>query len=452
MVSNDLCGLNLTASSDASVKYFDDAITALSCAQDPCKMLDQAIDEDPEFVFGHLIKGYIYMIFTDVDHIGAAGDHLDAIRDLIAQNLPINAREKLHVKALSTWIDGDWVKTTDILGELVQEYPRDALALWVKNTIEVFLGDPFSTCDTFDLILAKWDKTHPLYSFLLGFYAFALEESRQYEKAEEVGYLAVELNPHVVWGIHGTAHALEMQGKVDQGSRFMDQYFDYWSKDNFFASHNAIHSILFKLEQEDLDAVVNLYDNFVFSENTPPIIAPMIDGSSALWRLYLEGVDVGNRWQVLATKWKEKAFQTYHPFNNMHAMAALVGNGDEAEAQQLISTVESFLEDPSNAKITGYQIMKDVGLAVCKGLHYFGQGNYSAVIEQLLPVQDQVYRMGGSHAQRDLVDRTLLEASLRAPNRDVANQQLADRIRELPESPYNLKKMDQLKSILNQEI
>lgn len=449
MLSNDLCGLSLTTSSEASVKYYDDAIMNLACAQDPSKMLDQAIDEDPEFVLGHLLKGYIYMTYTDVDHIGSAKAHLDAINVLLHKNLSINTREKMHTQALSAWVEGDWRETQDILGELIEQYPHDTLALWVKSTLEVFLGDPGATCDTFSRAMPQWDKSHPLYSFPLAFYAFALEESREYEKAEKAGYLATELNPRVVWGIHSTAHALEMQGKVDEGSRFMDEYMDYWSKDNFFASHNAIHSILFKLEQGDMDSVVSLYDNFVFSEKTPPIIPPMIDASSALWRLHLENIDVGNRWNVLERSWQEKAGQSYYPFNDMHAMIALVGNGNDAAAAQLISRFESYLEDNSNAKMTGYAVMQDIGLPVCRAFYNFGQGNYNAVIDDLLPIQDQVYRLGGSHAQRDVVDRTLLEASLRAANKTVAEQQLSKRLQELPESPYNHKKMDQFKAILN---
>ena len=58
-----------------------------------------------------------------------------------------------------------------------------------------------------------------------------------------------------------------------------------------------------------------------------------------------------------------------------------------------------------------------VGLPVCRSLAHFGAGRYEQALAELLPVRTRVHEFGGSHAQRDAVERTLLEAAIRAGRR-----------------------------------
>ena len=65
-------------------------------------------------------------------------------------------------------------------------------------------------------------------------------------------------------------------------------------------------------------------------------------------------------------------------------------------------------------------IYRTVGIPVIEGITAFHRGAYDQAVAALLPVRVGLWRIGGSHAQRDVVDWTLTEAFVRqrsAPNR-----------------------------------
>jgi len=69
-----------------------------------------------------------------------------------------------------------------------------------------------------------------------------------------------------------------------------------------------------------------------------------------------------------------------------------------------------------------------VGLPVCRSLVNFGRGEYDSVIAGLLPIRTRLHSFGGSHAQRDAVERTLLEAAIRAGRLELASALVSERL------------------------
>ena len=70
---------------------------------------------------------------------------------------------------------------------------------------------------------------------------------------------------------------------------------------------------------------------------------------------------------------------------------------------------------------------RDVGLPLARGLLAFSRGAHAACIDELLAIRQQAHRFGGSHAQRDVVHLTLLEAALRAGRAPLAQALAAER-------------------------
>lgn len=172
----------------------------------------------------------------------------------------------------------------------------------------------------------------------------------------------------------------------------------------------------------------------------------MVDGSSALWRLFLEDVDVGDRWLELANHWHPSADQAVYSFNDVHAMMAFVASGDDKAADAMIDTLNAYIVDPSNQAESNYGVTRDVGLPICRALQSYGRKEYAKVVDMLVPIRDQVIRFGGSHAQRDVIERTLLEAGLRSSNRSLTEKLLSERLAQRPNSTYNLAKLGQLQA------
>ncbi|MCY1327844.1 hypothetical protein D9M69_133900 [compost metagenome] len=172
----------------------------------------------------------------------------------------------------------------------------------------------------------------------------------------------------------------------------------------------------------------------------------LIDACAMLWRLHLRGIDVGTRWNELADTWQARGAQGYYAFNDTHAaMAFLCAGRDDALAALLAGMRAAAAGGGCNAMMT-----RDVGLPVTEALVAFSRRDYDRAIELLMPVRQIAHRFGGSHAQRDLVSLTLLEAALRGERANLACALAAERMELKPMNP-SLSRLAQRASALQRE-
>jgi hypothetical protein len=80
---------------------------------------------------------------------------------------------------------------------------------------------------------------------------------------------------------------------------------------------------------------------------------------------------------------------------------------------------------------------REVGLPLCRGLKAFGAGRFADAVEHLLPLRPIAHRFGGSHAQRDVIGLTLIEAAIRDGQAKLARALAAERTALKPSSPFN---------------
>jgi hypothetical protein len=207
-----------------------------------------------------------------------------------------------------------------------------------------------------------------------------------------------------------------------------------WSRDSFFAVHNWWHLAVFHLDLGEIDAVLELYDSAVYGKRSG-IVLEMIDAAALLWRLELRGVDVGDRWVALADGWEPHASAGNYTFNDVHAaLAFLRADRNAALASLLDSQNFAMARDDDNAEFT-----RQVGSPVTRALVDFQQGNYIQAAQQLRRVRNGAALFGGSHAQRDLLDLTLLEAARRGGDNRLCAALAAERLAARPSSPWTLR-------------
>jgi len=440
----DLTDLEVTVHSQATLELYNTAIADLCRFKNPVPTTIKMLEAEPGFVMGQVFNGHINLWTTDRDDLQWSLESLKTISAIDASGL--TRRERMHVAALQTWAKGDLVKASTQLDEILIEYPMDIMALLSGHQLDFFLGDAINLRDRVYRVLPSWDKEHPLYGFLLGMLSFGQEEAGHYEQAEQSAMDAVKRNPQDIWGIHAVAHALEMQNKFEQGASFMQEYEKYWQNDNVMVSHNAIHQGLFLLETGDLGKAVEVYDKLVHWADIEPIPMALVDASSVLWRLYLEGKELGNRAQTLTDSWKQKSDQLFYTFNDAHAMIAFAANNDQDAANTLLSDLKDYVIY-GDKTVTNHAMSLQTGLPVCEAIYAFTQGDYNTTIAKLMPIKNTTAQFGGSHAQRDIIARTLLEAAIRAGNKNLARALVNERLMARPNSPYNNKKLDQALSI-----
>ena len=151
-----------------------------------------------------------------------------------------------------------------------------------------------------------------------------------------------------------------------------------------------------------------------------------------LWRLKLEGVDTGNRFEALAQCWERAATDTIYAFNDLHAVMAFIGANRMDDASRTIRAMRiEAAKDGDNAAMT-----RQVGLPLAEAFVDFASGRHRDCVEKILKVRPVAQRFGGSHAQRDIITLTALHAALKAGMRDTARALSFERKQHKPQSPW----------------
>ncbi|GAA2454125.1 tetratricopeptide repeat protein [Actinomadura vinacea] len=435
-MQTDEHGLPTGAGGPAAVRHYDAAIHALlHFRAEVDAETSAALREDPGFPLANVLSAYLGLLTTEKEDARTARKGFRKFRARVdaSRLLP---RERAHIEAVERLLDGDLLTCGARLARISEEHPRDALALIVGHQIDFFTGDARSLRDRIGGALSAWHEDDRHYGHLLGMYAFGLEESGHYDRSEEVGLRAVEINPKDVWAIHAVVHTYEMQGRFREGIAYLDARLDDWSTGTLFNVHNWWHYALYALEAGDTARALEIYDDVLHGPDARETALEMLDASALLWRLLLEDDDQTARWAALADAWAPKAREPFYAFNDMHAVMSYVGAGRITEAEKLIASRESYVAS-ERPGVTNHAMTARVGLPVCRALVAFRRGDHGRVVELLYPIRHRVNECGGSHAQRDAVQRTLLESAIRGGRFDLARLLVSERINVRPGSPFN---------------
>jgi len=72
------------------------------------------------------------------------------------------------------------------------------------------------------------------------------------------------------------------------------------------------------------------------------------------------------------------------------------------------------MAEAARAETTEAPILMEVGQPLCRGILAYARGDYARAADDLVPLAGEIRRLGGSHAQRDVFQRTLIEAAIKA--------------------------------------
>lgn len=422
MAVKDHYGMELSGASAAAAEKFQQALHAYHCyAGDPMTPLEEAIADSPRFTMAHVLKAYLTLIGEPAEVAMQGVQAFEAAKDLNA-----NTRELGHLAALGSLLAGEIRSAARILEDVSIAHPHDALALHAGQLFDFLLGDSRMLRDRIGRVLPAWSEDMPDCSAVLGLFAFGLEETGLYDRAEAVGRRAVELEPRNNWAQHAVAHVLEMQDRRRDGLAWMLRENTAWQPEALLGVHNWWHTALFHLGLGEVDEVLKLYDGPIFGEPSARGF-DLVDAAAMLWRLNLRGIDVGGRWSVLADTFAGEPYGR-SAFVDAHAMMAYVATGRQADAQALLDAQKAAAEGPGD---NGY-FAREVGLPLTQAIHAFGHGDYARSVELMRGVRNKSARFGGSHAQRDVIDLTLIEAAGRSGEHSLKAALLAERAAARP--------------------
>ncbi|WP_426367823.1 tetratricopeptide repeat protein [Streptomyces sp. E-08] len=398
--------------------------------------VDDLLAAAPAAPVAHAFAAYLGVLGTEPTAAAEARRRFDGfVSGLDLTSLPL--RERLHTAAADSLLAGDLRRGSALLEELTVAHPRDALALFVGHQLDFLTGDALRLRDRIGGALSAWDEDDPHRGPLLGMYAFGLEETGHYAHARDTGAAAVERNRHDVWAIHAVAHTYEMQGRFADGTAYLDARAEDWSDGTFLTVHTWWHYALYALEAGRTDTALGIYDTALHNEDSRGVAMELLDAAAMLWRFHLARSDQARRWEALADAWTARADPPFYAFNDVHAVMAYVGAGRIGEARRLIADRRRWLTEPGAGEVTNHAMTADVGLPVCEALVAHAAGDHATVLALLWPLRRRLHEFGGSHAQRDALQKTLLDAALRSGRHDEARVLISERTALRPDSPYN---------------
>lgn len=404
MLTMDARGCPVTGASTPALEHFERALEAFQLGRgNPLPELQLATAAAPEFAMARLFEAHLRLSGRDPMGTDKAAKVLAGI------DFPrLNSRERGHVAALAAALAGEYDVASVLLGSLLAEYPRDVLALQVAHSCDYLRGEVRDLRGRIEAALPAWSAATVGYHSVLAMLAFGLEESGEYDRAYDAALRALELEPRNVRAHHTVAHVLEMRGRVADGAAWMNAREAHWAVDSPMATHHWWHYALFRLGAEDPDGALEIYDARLGAE--PRATSDFIDASALLWRLHLRGTELGGRWRALAERWAPHAADAYCAFNDLHAMMAFVGAERWDLARALLAAqAQRILKRGTNSEMT-----RLVGLPACQAVLAFGRGQYAAAHSSLARLPPIAYRLGGSQAQRNVIDLTRAAAGDRA--------------------------------------
>ena len=398
MTSVDRRGCAVTGADAVALAAFEEALAAYQGWREGADApLAIALAKAPRFVMAHVLQAYLLACSRDPRRVARARPIVER-----AAALPANARERLHVAALkAVLVDDDFDAARAVLGEVLRREPRDAIALQAAHSLDYVSGDARCLEQRVADVLPAWSSDLPGYHAILAMHAFGLEERGGYDAAEASARAALALDPNDARAHHVMAHIFEMTDRAEAGARWLSEHADRWAVDTVVATHCWWHMGLFEISLGRPARALDLYDARI-RVGRSGAIADLIDASALLWRVDLAGTPTGARWAELADAWAPHIDDHFCSFNDLHAMLAFVGARDWRRADRLERTLEVEAHRPTRHGA----MTRQLGLAACRALIAFGRGDDRQAIALLAGLPPEAQRLGGSHAQRDVLPLT----------------------------------------------
>ncbi len=406
----DARGIPLSGANTTAATAYERALAASRTWRvDADAALDGALRDAPAFVMAHALRAYLLICSRDPRCHRAAGPVLAA-----ARHWPADRYEQLHLAAIGAALEDDLGRMRACLDELLDARPHDLLALQVSHSIDYMTGDFARMGARIGATLRRISAALPGYGSVLAMHAFALVETGDPARAEDVAQRALELDSRDARAHHAMAHVFEMSNRPEDGLRWMHAHSAVWSSGSTFVTHGWWHAALFHLERGDMGSALAIYDGQMRGPGSLAL-SDLIDAVSLLWRIRLRSQDVGARAVDLAVAWERHIDDRTCSFSDVHAMLAFGLPGDGARVERL----EAELVRSASRSTRHGATTRDLGLPAVRALRAFVHGDMMVAIPLLASLPPVAHRLGGSHAQRDVLALTLLAAieGIRRPAR-----------------------------------
>jgi hypothetical protein len=215
-------------------------------------------------------------------------------------------------------------------------------------------------------------------------------------------------NLHNAHAAHQRAHGFFEAGDANGGAGFIENWLPDYDRTGHLHCHLSWHLALFELARDNTERARSIYlDNIRPSVAQAAPMLVLADSSSFLWRwrFYDLGPSLDQEWAEVAAHARRHFAHASLAFADIHAALAEAGTGDEESLQSRINGLQSLSRDDRLPP-------GEVAPNLCAGIAALGRGDTSEAAQILEQALADLARIGGSHAQREIVEDSLIIAHL----------------------------------------
>jgi len=395
----DAFGLEISTDSPVAHEAYLDAVERFLCALPGMEAAAQrAIDADPRCALAHTVLARAHQLH------GRGADARVAMAGAVQAVAGQSERERSHVHTLERVVMGDGAGAMAAARSHLQTWPRDFMVMapcaGVFGLIG-FSGLPGREQTLYDF-MAQFDSPCAGDWWFQAARAFSQCEVGQLDAARVNAERSLAQRPRNAHGAHIRIHVDYECGDDAAGLAWLSRWLDDYPQAGAMHGHLSWHRALSALELGDSDAARRVFDTQVkpYAAWGPPLNV-LTDASSLLLRAELLGAQrLLDEWQILAGYAREQFPNPGLAFVDAHAALAYAMTGDRDALARLIAGARG----PA----------ADVVIALANGFEAFAQGHDAQALEHLWPLMATHERLGGSRAQRDLIEQTVLVAQRRS--------------------------------------
>ncbi len=394
-------------STDAVQAYRHGVDCQLHAWPDPLPPLQQAVSLDPDFALAHAAMALVLMAR------GRPAEARDALANARDSLQALNAREQSHVGLVSLIADGKPLQALDAVLEHSRHWPTDALAM--STALGAF--GLFAFSGRIDHDSARLDFVRALAphypddnAWMLTQRSWAHTEAGQPDLGLELIQRSLVLRSANGNAAHVMVHARFERGETHAALAFLDGWSPSYPDDAMLFGHLHWHAALCEIDLGRADAAERRLIMFIepHLRHALPLVG-LTDMASLLWRLGAQG---RHRvpWQAAEAFAATRFASGGNPFAEMHLAMLAAARRDIDGLAQCATRLQRSAEAGSGAA--------PVALRWVAGLRALVAGDSEEATLQLQACRLEAARLGGSHAQRTVIDRTL--GALRLPDASLA--------------------------------
>lgn len=437
MRQSDSRGLPLSTTSSLAAERYREGIDRLFSAwPGDAEALDEAIEADPDFALAQAARARVHHICAELPQ---AREKIAAALAAVARNG--TERERSHVEIVSLLISGQPAKALKQVLEHADKWPRDAMILFLPlGAFGLFAFSGMADHDQARVDLCERYARH----FDADDWAFLTLQGWAYAENGDVphgrsflerGFRLRSENAHAA---HALLHAMYEGGASREAENLIADWLPGYDRAGLLHGHIAWHGALTALERDDPGSAIALYTEYV----RPPVsmgvpVNVVSDAAAFLWRLQAYGYDVpAGLWEETSTYAGGYFQRAGFAFADVHMAILAAVSGDKTALEERVQALTALNE-------AGHLPAGPVVPVICQAALAFAEEDYAACAHLLEPVADEVVRIGGSGAQRDMFEDMLLLALMQSGAHMKARELLDRRLHRRP-SPRDMRWWDRL--------